>query len=115
MVTIEYRRVAAGDRGPWPRQWVDALASTGRFFRTPRGQCVFLIAQPPGLAPEFAPIDRREVLRSILENAENPFLTITGDALTDNDWAGLYFSLADNRWRLPSSQTVPGAAISVRR
>lgn len=100
MVTIEYRRARAADRGPFPKEWLAALSRTGRFYRSAqRGQILFLVENGP--PPEFVTIGRREELRSVLEGAD--FLSITGDELTLDDWAGLWFNLSDNRWRLPSS------------
>ncbi len=98
MLMIEYRRSRATDRGPFPKAWLQALSDTGRFFRNARGQIIFLIRSVPC---EFVTVSRREELRSVLEDAD--FLTITGDELTADDWAGLYFITSDNRWRLPSA------------
>jgi hypothetical protein len=98
MITFNYRRALAADRGELPKLWLAALANTGRFVRNQRSQPLFVLNREPF---EWCQIGRREEFWSILESEENNFLTITGDALDDSDRAGLWFWFHDRRWKLP--------------
>lgn len=98
MMSVEYRRAYAADRGPFPRTLIAALANTGRFFRSAAGKILFLVQSNPD---EFIPVTRREELRAILEGSD--FFEFTGDKLTLDDWAGIWFAAYDFRVKLPSS------------
>ncbi len=98
MKTFEYRSAQAGDRGPLPKQFVQTLIDTGRFFRSARGHVLFLASTRP--FDEFVAIARRDELRAILESGE--VLQLTGDELDADDYQGMWFWLSDFRWKLPS-------------
>jgi hypothetical protein len=106
------RERASSYLGSQAREWVAALANTGKFVRGERSQALFVLIEDP---LETMPIGRKDELFSLLAEAEENGLfkiECANGELTDEDRVTLYRMFADNRWRLPSvrglaSQTVP--------
>jgi hypothetical protein len=103
--TFEFIRSENGSL-QWPKGWMQALTSTGRFFRSREGKMLFLVQDNPA---EWVAVSRWQELKSIL--IDGSVLRITGDALDDNDWQAIGHITGDTRWRLPSASNRSSQAV----
>lgn len=102
------------DRAQWDsfkssRDFSIALKNTGKFYRAVDSKILFLLPNN-----EFVGLCRKQELQSVLEDGDCPFFKIDHPRheLSADDWAGFWYALSDNRWRLPSASNRPSVSSS---
>jgi len=105
MVTFDYDRSRASDRGELPKQFIKALVDSGRFYRTRGNDFLFQVDED-----SYVPVRSAAQFEAILIAGDAVSLQCSHE-LSPNDYFGLYYWVQLFGFLLPRAKSPHSAAV----